>query len=628
MVIAEFVMRMNPYCVLRQNYVLFVAYVLAVVALTLDGPSFLLVSSFSPSIMITVVPPSSHYEYKYFRSRTTTSTSFVGIKNDIQSSLLSASSSPLSESEPYSKKRSVLVISPPGGIGEVTAVKVAQQGHDVRWLVIKSSSSSNGNIDTATPSSSRRNIQQQDTQQAVVTLSQDILSEIANVGGTLQFAGTDTTSVLDGSSLSAITTWSSSTDTLICTIDGVEQGTSVVPISQQLASKKRQTPQEDVALLEWKKAIYVATREISDAVGAMNVKIAILSATEDNTDLDNETTNSNNNILDPITNLFTGGGGGGGSQQNVPTSLIDAMTVPSRSQNRNANIVKLRHGQLFGIPESSVEFTPFVNGPRRVPELCEEYNMRTIRIDPTITISGNTMLSSTTTRTSRHAMGDAIATCLEVIHPKSNDSDMPSMGKTTSTLDICISSQQGMAIVTPNEWQQEFQRVMTLLSSGNDMIAASSSMGVTGGVELFNVEFGSVPDLDRFADWMTTKWAPAILRTYDIAAIRTGARPVYANRIPIPRNNDETDTNRNLAKTEIIWQQLINFQSVIVGRMTIVISPTSMMAVRGPGEDGIVSRTPLAGEDILVRQLAEAASQAIEKGLATKVCSFYIYIWT
>merc|ERR1711957_816693 len=45
-------------------------------------------------------------------------------------------------------------------------------------------------------------------------------------------------------------------------------------------------------------------------------------------------------------------------------------------------------------------------------------------------------------------------------------------------------------------------------------------------------------------------------------------------------------------------------------------------AVRGPGDAksgfGSVSRKPLAGEDILVRRLSDAVTQAMEKGLAIK----------
>jgi hypothetical protein len=76
-------------------------------------------------------------------------------------------------------------------------------------------------------------------------------------------------------------------------------------------------------------------------------------------------------------------------------------------------------------------------------------------------------------------------------------------------------------------------------------------------------------------------------------------------------------------KVEISWQQLVDFTSVNVGKMILRVSDKGLIATRGPGDAskgfGVVSRKPLAGEDVLVRRLAEAVSQAIEKGLAKKV---------
>jgi len=73
---------------------------------------------------------------------------------------------------------------------------------------------------------------------------------------------------------------------------------------------------------------------------------------------------------------------------------------------------------------------------------------------------------------------------------------------------------------------------------------------------------------------------------------------------------------------EIVWQELVNFQPVTSGRMVITVEETGLTAARGKGDEtkgfGKVSRVPLPGEDILVRRLGDAASQAVEKGLATK----------
>jgi radical SAM superfamily enzyme len=80
-------------------------------------------------------------------------------------------------------------------------------------------------------------------------------------------------------------------------------------------------------------------------------------------------------------------------------------------------------------------------------------------------------------------------------------------------LDVCVSSQTGTDPVDLESWQQEFERCIQKISSGTD-------------AQLFSAAFSNVPSTERLADWLTTKWATAVLRTYDIAAIRVGARPV------------------------------------------------------------------------------------------------------
>ena len=57
--------------------------------------------------------------------------------------------------------------------------------------------------------------------------------------------------------------------------------------------------------------------------------------------------------------------------------------------------------------------------------------------------------------------------------------------------------------------------------------------------------------------------------------------------------------------------------------MIIDVNESGISAIRGPGDAndgyGSISPIPLQGEDIMVRRLSDAATQAIEKGLATKV---------
>ena len=38
--------------------------------------------------------------------------------------------------------------------------------------------------------------------------------------------------------------------------------------------------------------------------------------------------------------------------------------------------------------------------------------------------------------------------------------------------------------------------------------------------------------IKRFFDWLETKWPPATLRSYDIARMREGERPVFKHWIP------------------------------------------------------------------------------------------------
>jgi hypothetical protein len=210
--------------------------------------------------------------------------------------------------------------------------------------------------------------------------------------------------------------------------------------------------------------------------------------------------------------------------------------------------------------------------------------MRSVRIDPTISASGTAMMGSTT-RSSRLTLGEAAARL-------ALGSNIP----LAEGSDVFLTSLNGLDVLDGDDWKDEFARCEEMASSG-------------AGAQLFKASFESVPNTERLTDWIATKWAPAVLRTYDIAGIRVGARPVYANKV-----GENT--------VEITWQKLVDFQSVTVGKMSIEISDDSLIAKRGSGDAaagyGSISLKPLAGEDVLVRRLADAATQAIEKGLAVK----------
>lgn len=434
----------------------------------------------------------------------------------------------------------IVVVSPPGGVGEVAAVKAAELGRVVRWFIV---SGTNENFSASN-----------------VVLSREALDRIAESGGSISLAGASATSLLipreaSESSVNAVGLWCGSADALICTTDGVQE------------SKSQPEKERNENLRSWIDAVSVAAREASDSI--RESKIIILPAKDFN-----EVTEENDNQVMPIADFMSGLIGT--KLKSIPNSLISAVG--------SSKVIMLRHGELFGAPESSPDFSPFVGGPRRQPELCREYKNSAVRVDLSTTVRGTRMTGS---QTSRHSIGQAAAYLATKLLPSSS----------MEGFDVCILSQPGTSTITIDDWKSEFKRVEKLFNSGETAI-------------VFEAEFGSVPDTERLAAWLAEKWAPAVLRTYDIASIRTGARPVFARR-----------TKENIV--EIVWQKLINFEPVVAGTMNIQISSNGIRAMRGQGDStagfGTVDLNPLPGEDVLVRRLGEAASQAVEKGLAKKV---------
>lgn len=212
------------------------------------------------------------------------------------------------------------------------------------------------------------------------------------------------------------------------------------------------------------------------------------------------------------------------------------------------------------------------------------YTMRSVRIDPTV--AGGDAES----KSNRLALGE-VASRLglgAIAAPAGGDG-----------VDVSLSSFAGTDAPTDEEWRAEFGRAREIVSSP----------AAGGGARLFSADFSEVPSAKRLAEWLATKWAPTILRSYDIAGTRVGARPVFALQ---PNDNS----------VEIVWLEMVNFESVTSGKMIIEVDEKGMVASRGAGDAakgfGKVSMKPLPGEDILVRRLADAASQAVENGLAVK----------
>jgi len=442
----------------------------------------------------------------------------------------------------------VVVISPPGGIGEVAAVKAAKMGSSVRWFVI-------------TPPSST----------ATVALSGSTMDSIAKDGkgtGSVELAGAQADSLLlptddSASALSAVSTWcGSNLDGIICVYDGVEE--SITAANNVPGAKPMDGGEVFKTRTAMMDAIRVAAKEASAGVVRDGVKVALLPFEKEKTGGEEEDSG-----LAFLGSLL------GGNKVEIPSTLSAALG--------SNNLVTVRYGDLFGIPESSPEASAFLGGPRKYPVLRDEYTMMAVRIDPTVSVSGNTMMGESS-RSSRLAVGEAAVRMATKSIPLS-----------TASLDVCLTSLTGMEGPDEEDWVDDFKRAQQAATSPS--------------AELFNAAFGSVPSIDRLADWMATKWAPAVLKTYDIAGIRVGARPVYASRV-------------GDGKIEIVWQELKDFKTNFVGTMIIEVTESGITAVRGGGDAsagyGSVSRSPLNGEDILVRRLSDAAVQAIEKGLATK----------
>ena len=82
--------------------------------------------------------------------------------------------------------------------------------------------------------------------------------------------------------------------------------------------------------------------------------------------------------------------------------------------------------------------SPLIGGPRRYPVLRDEYTMRSVRIDPTISISGSAMDDDT--RSSRFSVGEAAVR----MATKSLNLD--------AGIDVCLTSLRGLDTLSDEDW--------------------------------------------------------------------------------------------------------------------------------------------------------------------------------
>jgi len=539
-------------------------------------------------------------------------------------SMSSSSDSSIDDEKKRNSNNNVVVVSPPGGVGEVTAVEAAKLGSQVQWFVVSSAMNSLS---------------------VSVKLSPMTLSEISKRGGSVQIAGAQDADLLklsNDDSRDAVRVWcdSSSTTTatsdassLVCCLDGID----VIEIEEDLddiGDKNAMARKKKEAIETWRQGVLVAAREASRSgiITNKSKRIAIVSATTERDDDDNadfsEVEEKNAFSFSELTDLLPTIGGNENvvnddaskekedgdisMQDNVGAFFRDTLGIKEK-EIRIENIpesltkairadTKLRYGSLFGIPESSPTFSALVRGPKKNPTLCREYGERLVRLDATSSLlppktsgAGSKMFSEEATvdfSTCRHAVGEAAALLA------TSTVKLTSFSAISGTVDLCVSSLPG--IQKFDLWQPELER-------------AQKQQSQTDSGLVFSQDFGTIPDPNRFSNWLCKKWGPTVLqKTYDLAAIRTGARPVYL-------------TQTSETEVEIVWQELKDdtFQSVETGKLVISIAQKdatatgkplySMKAMRVPSNGG----NPLNGESILVRRLADAASQAMEKGLAT-----------
>ena len=240
---------------------------------------------------------------------TLSSSTSAGFHRTTVASATSSSLSMSSESSAEASKK-IIVVSPPGGVGEAAAVSAAKLGNSVRWFVVSASD------DAQVASSSS------------VSLPSSVLDAIATAGGTIELAGADASSLLlppdDASSaIGAVSKWCGSADGLVCTYDGAADDSADAEASDTVMN-----------------AVKVAAREAAGSV-TKSGRVAVLPApTAADAEDDEETKEASGGGL--FQSLL------GGSSVDVPSTLEGAIGSGS------IKVTKLRHGELFGIPESSV----------------------------------------------------------------------------------------------------------------------------------------------------------------------------------------------------------------------------------------------------------------------------------
>ena len=113
-----------------------------------------------------------------------------------------------------------------------------------------------------------------------------------------------------------------------------------------------------------------------------------------------------------------------------------------------------------------------MGGPRKDATLCEEYTLRSVRMDPTLSVLSKSSLRNLKIRSSRHAVGQAAALLATQTLPI-----------TTNELDVIVSSLVGSDAVPLETWQAELTRIEEMKQS-------------VQGAQMFLSSFSSIPDIE------------------------------------------------------------------------------------------------------------------------------------
>ena len=230
--------------------------------------------------------------------------------------------------------QNIVVISPPGGVGEVAAVQAAQMGSSVKWFVVSPPSQ---------------------TSSSSVSLSSEAIQSIEGKGS-LELAGASAETLLlpsddPSSAIKAVSTWCSNANGIICTVDGIQE--AVVNAARAPGTSAKQMEESELRKNNEivSDAIKVAAKEACGTSSSI-MKVAVIPA-----EMDTPKTNKNSADDDNseegssgfLSSLF------GGNTVDVPKTLSKAMSSNGMKQ----NFATLRYGELFGIPESSVSHFVF-----------------------------------------------------------------------------------------------------------------------------------------------------------------------------------------------------------------------------------------------------------------------------